>query len=285
MSTPEAERHPVPVEVRSVESGGVTLLYRAWEVDRPRSRMYIVHGLGEHGGRHSPLGEALRSAGISTYAMDLRGHGVSGGRRGHVERFDQYLDDLATIRRVTDDQDVPELFFGHSLGGLIVVRALQRDPDRRIAGAVLSAPALDLAGDVPWWRDPLATVLSHVAPTVALPNGIDPDDLSHDPIAVDAYRNDPLIHDRITPRLYREMRRAMHKAAAEAPRVRVPVLLLSPGDDRVVAAETGRTVVHQFSGPVEVKAFPGLFHELLQEPQGKEILQLVVDWISAQVLP
>ena len=283
MSTPGAERRPVPVEVRSLESGGVTLLYRAWEVDRPLARVYIVHGLGEHGGRHSPLGEALRDRGISSYAMDLRGHGVSGGRRGHVERFSQYLDDLLAIRRETGGDDIPQMLFGHSLGGLVVVRALQRDPDSRINGSVISAPALGLSGDSPRWRDPAAGVLSRVAPTVSVPNGINPEDLSHDPVAVEAYRNDPLIHDRITPRLYREMRRAMQKASLEAPRLDVPVLLLLPGDDRVVDSDSARDVAGRFSGPLTVQEYPHLFHELLQEPEGKGILRYVVDWLAARI--
>lgn len=283
MSTPGAERRPTPVEVRSLESGGITLLYRAWEVDRPRSRVYIVHGLGEHGGRHSPLGEALRDRGISCYAMDLRGHGVSGGRRGHVDRFEQYLDDLLAIRRETGGGDIPEFLFGHSLGGLIVVRALQRDPDDRIAAAILSAPALELADEPPWWRDPAASVLARVAPTVALPNGIDPEHLSHDPVAVEAYRNDPLIHDRITPRLYSEMRRAMRKASGEAARVAVPVLLLSPGDDRVVDSKAAREIAIRFAGEQTIEEYPRMFHELLQEPEGKDILRFIVDWITARV--
>lgn len=283
MNTPGAERRPVPVEVRSLESDGITLLYRAWEVDRPLARVYIVHGLGEHGGRHSPLGEALRDRGVSSYAMDLRGHGVSGGRRGHVEKFNQYLDDLLAIRQTTGRDDTPQLLFGHSLGGLVVIRALQRDPDSRIIGAVLSAPALGLAGESPRWRDPAASVLSRVAPTVSLPNGIDPEDLSHDPVAVEAYRNDPLIHDRITPRLYREMRRAMQKASHEASRLQVPVLLLLPGDDRIVDSELSRGVADRFAGPVTVQEYPRLFHELLQEPEGKGILRYIVDWITARI--
>lgn len=278
-----ADRRAGFPSVRSIDAAdGVALLYRAWEVDDPRARVHIVHGLGEHGGRHAPLAGALVARGISCYAADLRGHGVSGGRRGHVGRFDEYIDDLARLERELPG-DVPAFLLGHSLGGLIALRAAETGQAGQLTGLILSAPALGLAGAAPWWRRPAVAVLSRVAPTTALPNGIDPDDLSHDSRAVAAYRADPLVHDRITPRLFDEMGRAMRAAAEDAARVEAPVLLIAPGDDRIVATPAALAVAEAFAGPVTVRSYPGLFHEPLNEPSGGEVLEEILAWIEARL--
>lgn len=277
------ERRAAIPSVRSIDAAdGVALLYRAWEVDAPRARVRIIHGLGEHGGRYAPLAEALVERGISCYAADLRGHGVSGGRRGHVDRFRDYLADLARLEGKLP-AGVPNFLLGHSLGGLIAVRAAETGQAGQLKGLILSSPALELAGAPPWWRRPAAALLSRVAPTVALSNGIDPDDLSHATGAVAAYRTDPLVHDRITPRLFDEMVRAMRLAADEAPRVEPPVLLLAPGDDRIAATPAALAVAKRFAGSLTVRAYPALFHESLNEVQGAEVLEQVLAWIEERL--
>ena len=271
-------RFSFPV-VRSVDADdGVPLLYRAWEVDEPRGCVRIVHGLGEHGRRYGHLADALHRRGVSVYAADLRGHGVSGGRRGHVRRFDDFLSDFERVREATPIA-APVVLLGHSLGGLIALRAVQTGRAGPVDALVLSAPALDLE-DVPWWRDPAAAVLSRVLPGIHLPNGIDPADLSHDSQAVAAYEQDALVHDRITPRLYREMRRAMREAAAEADRVTLPVLLLAPGADRVTRVAAALAVAERFGGDVRVRHLPGYFHEPLHERDAAGVVAETVAWIE-----
>jgi lysophospholipase len=272
-----------PPAVRSIDSNdGVALLYRAWEVDAPRAHVLIVHGLGEHSGRYAPLAEALVARNFSVYAPDLRGHGVSGGRRGHVGSFQNYLGDLERITRVTAGGS-PSILLGHSLGGLIALRAAQTGLSGPLAGLVLSAPAVDLPGPDPLWRRAASAALARLTPTLELSNGIDPDDLSRDPDAVAAYRADPLIHDRITPRMYREMRRAMDAAAAEAECVRLPVLLLAPGEDRITRVPTAVALSSRFAGDVEVRPYPDFYHEPLHDPEGATVIADVLAWIEQRV--
>lgn len=278
-----AESRFAPPAVRSIDAtDGVALLYRVWEVDDPRARVLVVHGLGEHGGRYTALAEALLSRQITCCAPDLRGHGVSGGRRGHVVSFEQYISDLERVLGAIGAPS-PLILFGHSLGGLIALRAIQTGRVAPLAGAVLSAPALELAGPDPWWRNAAAAVLSRLTPTVALPNGIDPADLSHDADAVAAYRNDPLVHDRITPRLFDQMRRAMRAANEDAEQVRVPLLLLAPGEDRIARAPAAIALADRLPGEAKVLSYPGLFHEPLHEQEGAAVLRDVIEWISGRI--
>lgn len=273
----------VTPEIRSVDStNGIALLYRAWEADEPRARVLIVHGLGEHGGRYTALGEALLAHGISSYAPDLRGHGVSGGHRGHVSRFEDYLYDLETIARETAVQ-APTILLGQSLGGLIVLRAIQTDRVGPLAAAVLSAPAVEPAGEPSPWLRVTAAVLSRVAPSHQLSSRMDPADMSHDPLEVEAYRTDPLVHDRITPRLYVEMRAAMRAGARDAERVNVPLLLLAPGADRIIRSSAAVAVSARFRGEVQVRSYPDFFHEPFHERERGAVLADVVTWIEEQI--
>ena len=272
-------RHPA---VRSVDAGDVALLYRAWEVENPRAHLRIVHGLGEHGGRYSRLAEALLERGISTFAADLRGHGVSGGRRGHVTRFEDYLEDHRRVLEATP-QSSPAFLLGQSLGGLIALRLLQTGGTGTVRGAVLSAPAVDLPEPQPWWRDPAAKLLSPFAPNIAVGNGIDPADLSRDPAEVEAYRNDPLVHDRVTIRLFREMRRAMRRAREEGSAVTAPVLLLAPGDDRITAVAAALEVAADFATPAEIRELPEDLHEPLHDRGAGAVMQEIIRWIEGRI--
>lgn len=278
---PPAEHPPT---VREFEArDGLRLQYRAWEAAEPRAILRIIHGLGEHGARYQALVEVLLARGISSYALDLRGHGTSGGRRGHARSFRAVLDDVAGFTRETPAAGRPAFLLGHSLGGLVALRAVQEGRAGVLGGAILSAPALALmSGDTAWHRA-AAGLLSRVAPGIGLPSGIPPEHLSHDPAAVSAYVEDPLVHDRISPRLYMEMLSAMRSAARDAPDVILPVLLLAPGDDRVVDARTSLAVADRFSGEVTVRSYPAFYHEPFHEQGREKVFEDVAAWLEDRI--
>jgi alpha-beta hydrolase superfamily lysophospholipase len=248
-----------------------------------RATLRIVHGLGEHGGRYDELARFLAGHGISSYAIDLRGHGASGGKRGHAPSFQRLIDDVAAFSRLTPGNGLPCFLLGHSFGGLLALRTLEQGRAGALAGAILSAPLLGLAfGDRPWHRA-AGVVLSRIAPTLRLPNGIDPAHISHDPSEVAAYVGDPLVHDRITPRLYQEMRSAMRAAAEEAPDVTIPVLLLAPGDDRITNVPVALQVVRHFSGDVQVRSYPAFHHEPFHERGREKVFGDVLAWLEERL--
>jgi len=136
---------------------------------------------------------------------------------------------------------VPVFVLGHSLGGLIALRWLEAYGAGRVRGAVLSAPLLGIAKQAARWKVALSGVLSKLLPWVPINNEIDPSELSSDPAYVRSYREDPLVHTRITPRLYTEMVRAMGDAVAERDRLPRPLLFLVPGlHDMLRVNGTGR---------------------------------------------
>jgi alpha-beta hydrolase superfamily lysophospholipase len=249
---------------------GTRLGFHRWEAPDPKGALLILHGLGEHSGRYAELARHLQQQKISVFAVDLRGHGSSEGARGHIRRFDDLIDDAdrarAEVARLAPA--LPLVLFGHSLGGLIALRYVQRRPKTPLLGLVLSAPLLRFRSPLSGLLHRLALLLARLVPAVPLWNRIEPRELSHDRHEVEVYEADPLVHDRITPRAYREMHMAMTAAATEVESVRVPhVLIFVPGADQIVdpeatlemAADLGRIT------EVEVHGYSGFYHEPLHE--------------------
>lgn len=269
-------------------SGNVRLHYRCWNVTTPRATVVVSHGLGEHSGRYEGLAQDFARAAVSTYALDHRGHGRSDGRKGHVRRFVQYIQDLEKFRRCVVGavgRDVPLFFLGHSMGGLILIRYLQEYPGVPTYGAILSAPLLGVAVELARWKEQLSRLLLYAAPALPLSTGLDPAALSHDPEVVASYRRDPLVHDRITPRLYAETHGAIAAARDKAQRIRAPVLVLIPSEDKIVRADRAQGFARSL-GPSEsfqVKTYPGLYHEVLNEATRSSTVADVLGWIERRI--
>jgi alpha-beta hydrolase superfamily lysophospholipase len=208
-------------------SDGVRLYHRGWAAAHPRAALLVSHGLGEHSGRYAALARDLAPRGVSVYAMDHRGHGRSGGARGHAERFECFTQDFERFRCEVPSllpPGLPVFLLGHSLGGLIATRHLELHPDAGWRGAVLSSPLLGVEVKAPKWKLALSGVLSKLAPKLPLSNEIDPAGLSTDEAYVRSYREDPLVHGKITPRLYTEMMEAIARAWEEKEKDRARVV-------------------------------------------------------------
>lgn len=263
--------------------GRLRLHYRTWEVQGPEAAVLVVHGLFEHSRRYQELGEALAAFRFSTFALDLRGHGASEGRRGHTQRFDVLLQDLDRFRREVQGlvpAGVPLFLLGHSMGALIALRYLE-EYDAPLAGAILTSPWLGTAYPAPRWKVLLANVLTHVLPALPFRLQLDPRDLSHDDERVADYREDPEIHSRITPRLFTEMSGAIEMAFRRGDRIRTPLLFLLAGEDTIVS--TDRSLAFARSLPVNgvtVDVLDGMRHEVLQERSRGEVVTEIRDWIG-----
>ena len=266
-------------------AAGTRLHYRSWEVESPRAAVLVLHGLFEHSRRYRELAGVLGDAGLSTFALDLRGHGASQGRRGYVRRFEVFLDDVdrftAHVRQELPD-GLPHFLLAHSMGGLVGIRWLEeRDPE--LAGAVITAPWLALANPPAPWLEALARTLSRVLPIVRIPAGLDADDLSHDPERVADYRQDPAIYSTITPRLLTEALDAGREAFRRKARLDLPLLFILAGDDRIVATERAAALAGSLDGDVTLDVRPGYYHEVLQETERDAVMAEIVEWFEARL--
>ena len=261
---------------------GTPLLVRRWPAARdPWALMLLVHGIAEHSGRYERTGGLLAEAGIDVTAFDLRGHGGSGGRRGDVERWTDYLDDiavrLAAVHEKADSR--PVVLFAHSYGGLIstdYVLSGRPVPDL----LVLSAPAL--ADGLPRWQHILAPLIARISPTLALKNAWGPEVLSRDPEVGRLAQLDPASPERMTVRLGAFGFAAQERVRATLATLTVPTLVFHGSDDRLVPP----TATQPFEGlpGVTRRVYEGLRHEMLNEPEGPQVVADVIAWLRDEVV-
>lgn len=249
-------------------SDGLKLFCRQFPVSNERARLLLVHGLGEHCGRYAHVIERLNGKGIAVHTYDHRGHGKSEGRRGHVNRFSEYIDDLSLMIDHTR-RDMPEnarfILLGHSMGGLIVLNFAENHPEK-VDCVIASSPGLAPASKVPFIKGNLGRLMSKVFPALSFDNELVPDHLSHEKGVVDAYVNDPLVHRRITARWFTEFMTAMAETCRDASRIRIPILLQVAGDDRIVHPKTSRDFFEKLASTDKTLCFyDGLFHEIYNE--------------------
>ncbi|HEV2130411.1 MAG TPA: alpha/beta hydrolase [Longimicrobiaceae bacterium] len=266
-------------------SGEVRLFYQAWEAAQPSSALLLIHGQGEHSGRYAALAADLVPQGISVYAMDQRGHGRSEGRRGHARRFGELLEDVDRFRALIAAQltaQLPLFLLGHSFGGLVALRYVQEQPDAPLRGAILSSPLLGLGFAPPAWKTALARVLTRLLPMLRFANEVNAAHISRDADVVVRYREDPLVHSWVTPRMYTEILAAMRQTLEQRDRLRLPLLFLVAGDDRIVAAQTTAEFARGLGGEVELRVFEGFYHECLNEPERHRVVREIVGWIEAR---
>ncbi len=256
---------------------GITLMTRRWEVAEPQAAMLIVHGVSEHLGRWAHVAEFFAARGYSVFAYDHRGHGGSGGGRIHVDRFDDYVDDLSLVVE-TMRTELPLVIYGHSMGGLITAVYAEGDYDQPDV-YVLSAPALD--ADAPELLKTAAKLVSKVAPGIRMSAPTKAEQLSRDPAVGEAYFADPLVDVKGTARWGAEFLAATGRARAAVQRITVPTLVIHGGDDTLVppAASAPLAAVDG----VERRVFPGLRHEMHNEPEALEVLEFVAGWLDDQL--
>lgn len=275
-------------ELRFDGRDGTPLFARIWQGARDRTdgrSVVLVHGAFEHSGRYAHVGARLALRGHTVIAMDLRGHGLSGGARMYVERFDAYLDDLDDLLRAIDRRGVAPtgafVLLGHSMGGLVALaHALRRPPS--LAGLALSAPWLRLSRRVAPAEAALAPLLSAVWPRLSLPSGIAPESLSRDPEVGRAYLADPLVSKTATVRWFVQCTRAARACLdGRASSLAIPVLLLQGDGDSLVDPGGARELYRQLPPSSAVARFyPGLRHELFNEPEREQVLEDVAAWFD-----
>jgi len=262
---------------------GLDLHVRCWRTEEVAHRwtFVIVHGLGEHGGRYQHLAAWFTPLGATVYAIDLRGHGRSGGPRGHAPSLDVLLADIdAVVVRARTDSGGPVVLIGHSFGGLLAIAYTLRHPDH-IDKAVFSAPLLIPKVKVPAWKRPLTKILPRVAPRVAVSNEVDPNLLSHDPEIARRYASDPLVHDRITGGLYGDTIARGEAFIARASEVRVPFLLMQGRDDRIVDPLGSQRFFARATAPDRAFClYPGLYHEIFNELEHERVFQDLESWLT-----
>lgn len=262
---------------------------RVWCAERPRALVALVHGLGEHSGRYAALASDLAKSRFTCVSLDLPGHGETAGPRGDIPSWDKLRDQIVpamfTATRGLPGQppQLPNVLLGHSMGAVIALDHALAHP-RALSALVLSAPALRTAMP-PWWKLALANVARIATPAGGFPNGLDPDGLSRDPEVVRAYRADPLVHDRISPRSYFSFMEAAQRCRLNIRGLQVPTLMFQGMADRIVdpkgALEAAGAAPHDM---MRFVTWRDAFHESMNDVGRENVIRDVAAWLDAALV-
>ena len=274
-----------------ITDDGLALHLRVWPAGNPRRGLVVlVHGLGEHIDRYDHVARRLNGIGFDVVGYDHRGHGRSPGQRGGMPADDSLCADLGRVLYAAREAfPGPTVLVGHSLGGLIagrfVAEGLQPRPAawwRPVDALVMSSPALDPGTNA--LQKLLLAVVAPMLPNLAVSHGLKVDGVSRSPEIIKAYAGDTLVHDRITGRLGLFVARQGPAVIAAAPRWTTPTLLMWAGADRCVApAGSAAFAAAAPRDVVTVREWPGLYHEIFNEPEQDAVLAAMGDWLGARV--
>lgn len=269
-----------------VARGGVTIFTQTWRpAGEARSRIVLLHGYGEHSGRYGHVAEALTADGHVVAAMDLRGHGRSGGPRGLVRDFEVMATDVDLFREELSrdaDAELPQVLLGHSFGGATAIQHLLGDHDE-LAAVVLSAPYVRNAASVALPLKLLAPILGKLIPSLPT-QAVPPDAVSRDPAVVAAYAEDPLVfHGAIPAATGAQLLGLENRLLPMVGAITEPVLILHGTEDQLAAVSGSRDIAARIGDHATLKTYDGLHHEVFNEPEQKDVLADVIEWLDAQL--
>jgi alpha-beta hydrolase superfamily lysophospholipase len=267
--------------------GGVCIVYDVWERDDVDCRGVVVlcHGYAEHARRYDHVALRLGESGLAVYALDLRGHGRSGGKRVFLRDISEYTDDFHTLVGIAA-KEYPELkrvVLGHSMGGGVVFAYGVEHPDD-YAAMVLSGPAVDAQeGQMPV-KLLLANVLGKVLPGLPVEQ-LPTDAVSRDPEVVAAYNTDPLVfHGKFPAGIARALIGVGETVPQRAPALTAPLLVVHGEQDKLVPVKGSRRLMeHVGSDDAQLTVYPELYHEVFNEPERAVVLNDVTSWIEARI--
>jgi alpha-beta hydrolase superfamily lysophospholipase len=260
-----------------------SMYYQYWQAGGvPRAVILVVHGASEHSGRYQHFAEHFVSRGYAVAAFDNIGHGRSDGARGYVRRFSDYVETLDVFQKqvAADFPDVPQILLGHSMGGLVSTLYLLTN-QQRFAGCVLSGPAIKSELQPPIWQLWLIRCFSLLLPKLGVLQ-LDANGVSRDPAEVERYVNDPLNYSgKLSARKVSELFKSMNYIQQNASVISLPILLLHGGEDAMASPAGSRFLEEHISSPDKtLRIYPGLFHEIFNEPEKEQVFGDIDSWLD-----
>lgn len=271
------------VESNFSGADGLTLYAQTWlPAVTPRALVAIVHGFGEHSGRYPHVVEGLTAQGYAIYGFDHRGHGRSPGQRGHINRFEEYREDvhafLQWVQAQTPNQ--PLFVLGHSMGAFVVLSYLLHTP-MELRGAIISAAPIEPAGVAKPHIVAMSRALSRLWPTLPISLNLELAAISRDPAAVQAYRTDPLVHGRASVRWGAECLAELAWVKQHAANLKLPLLIIHGEADRINLVAGSRWLFAQaMATDKTLLTYPGGYHELHNDLDHAQVVNDIGQWLE-----
>lgn len=256
-----------------------------WLVDNPRGVIALVHGLGEHIGRYAHVAKFFNDAGFSVIGNDRYGHGKSPGNRGDAPSYAYFLDEIDYLIEVCEQvsEGTPVFLYGHSMGGQLVLWHGIEKPKSAVKGIVCSAPAVRLSHPPNLILIKILAFVEQYFPTVTQDNGLNLKFLSKDSEVITHYANDPLVHRRISLRVGKGMldvARVLNEFKGDFPK---PLFLMHGAEDGITDPSGTSDLNDRLTSDVEFHIWPGVYHEIHNEPEKQDYLKVILKWLESQL--
>jgi len=270
------------------EGADATPFYiRGWELEtdsKPKALIVLIHGLGEHVGRYDHVGKALTDAGYILAGFDLRGHGKSGGARGHFQSLNVVMDDIARFRQFLSTRypQLPQFIYGHSLGGLLTLSYSLKNRSG-LQGVIVTGPGLRTALQEQKAKIVLVRTLGSLLPAMTVPSELDVKTLSRDPQVVQKYVDDPLVHDKTSLGFGKAALSAIDYCFTHAKEFSYPLLLMHGKADRLTypsGSEEFARLAGETNQDITLKIWDGFYHEIHNEPEQAEVFKTMIEWLD-----
>ncbi|MCT4646867.1 MAG: lysophospholipase [Carboxylicivirga sp.] len=273
-------------EAFSISSvSGKKLFAQSWKSsDSPKAVIVLIHGFGEHCSRYTSYIKLFEQANIAFISMDQVGHGLSDGKRGVIQSYQQLLDDIGLLTDKTESlfPGIPKFIYGHSMGGNIALNhLLQRNFPYR--GAIISSPWLKLSKDLSAPTKHLVRLFSHLIPNVTIKSGLNTNYISSKKDEVQAYNADELNHGRISFRLLNSVIRQGLWAMNNIHLLKLPTLLLHGSKDRITSHLASREIAANNPKLIQYFEFEGMYHEIHNDAKREQLTSRCIDWIKQNI--
>jgi alpha-beta hydrolase superfamily lysophospholipase len=264
-------------------SDGTKLNGCSWMPSEPiRAIICAIHGHGEHIGRFQHVAEYFNGVAIGFMGIDLRGHGKSGGKRGHTPSYEQLLDDVDLLleKARLENPELPIFIYGHSMGGNIVTNYVLRRDTSTLTGAIFSSPWYKLAFEPPAFKVALGKMMNGIFPAFTQSSKLDTNALCSDPDEIRAYEDDPLVHDKISAGLFFTTYSAGLWALENTDKLNLPTLLMHGDKDELTSCDASLEFAHKAGSNLKFQLWEGYMHEPHNEPHKEEVLQYMSEWLD-----
>lgn len=249
--------------------------------DKADKIILMVHGHGEHGGRYEHVSRFFADKGFSSSVLTLRGHGNSEGKKGHAPSMDQLILDIEyfirKIRRNYIDADL--YLYGHSMGGNILLNYLLKDQSNEIHAAVITSPWLRLAFQPPQWKVVIGNFIADIIPTFTQNSGLSQEEISTLKEEIEKYKADPLIHDKISAKLFKVIQKGGENVLAKADKIHHPVFLAHGSIDKITDPKASEELAFK-NDLINFHSYEGNRHEIHHDKSSQQLLKDVVDWLQ-----
>lgn len=267
---------------------GIKLSGYIWEPkETSKAVINLVHGFGEYSERYDYWAKQFNEKGFVVHAIDYRGHGRSDGRRGHINQFDDFINDIDVLVKESKKlyPDLPQFIYGHSLGGNIVTNYILKR-ENNFKGVIISSPWYKLSFDPSALMLFFARIMNRIYPKFTQNSNLDVKSLTHDKKIVEAYVADPLVHEKISAKMFYEIYNAGHWVLENTDKISFPVLVQHGNDDKITSYKASKEFAekaNKINKDITYKEWDGMYHELHNEIEKDKVFEFVARWIEKKL--